>query len=93
MTSKPIALVLGAGSNIGADVATQFKNVGYLVALLSRTREEGLDSEGNLNIRADLSDIKSIPKIFETVRSTWGHPSVIIYNGRSKSPEMFSTTF
>ncbi|OQV10143.1 hypothetical protein CLAIMM_14183 [Cladophialophora immunda] len=78
--SLPIALVLGAGHNVGAGVAKAFAAKGYRIATVSRTATDDA-SDRRLHIQADLADPESVARVFETVRKHLGHPSVVVYNG------------
>lgn len=83
MTSK-IAIVLGAGANIGAATVQTFKAHGYKVAYASRSVSDSKSaSDNDLAIRCDFAKPASVSDLFETVRKTWGEPSVVIYNGIS----------
>lgn len=84
---KPVVLILGAGSNIGASVAKKFAANGYLVAVSARGLRDGSSPEGYLSIQADLADKSAVPRVFETVKSAIGiPPSVVIYNGMLLNP-------
>lgn len=78
-----IALILGAGPNIGASVAEQFAAKGYKVVLTSRKVPENANPSFS-HIKGDLSQPKSVVDIFTQVRKLHGEPSVVVYNGRSK---------
>ncbi|KAI5459032.1 hypothetical protein BGZ63DRAFT_361000 [Mariannaea sp. PMI_226] len=77
-----ILLVLGAGKNIGQGVADKFRSAGYRVALVSRSANHGEKTpEGDLTLRADLSDVSSVPPVFAEVKKAFGGPpSVVVYN-------------
>jgi NAD(P)-dependent dehydrogenase (short-subunit alcohol dehydrogenase family) len=78
--SSPIALVFGAGNNVGAGVIKAFSAKGYRIATVSRTAKADT-SDKRLHIQADLADPESVSTVFGTVRKQLGHPSVVIYNG------------
>jgi len=101
MSTQKILLVLGAGPNIGQNLATHFSAAGYAVALVSRNGSAAHDSTtttntGNpaststappLHLRADLSDPSCVPAIFATVRATLGGPpTVVVYNAAALTP-------
>ncbi|KAL2205195.1 NAD(P)-binding protein [Sarocladium strictum] len=79
MTER-IALILGAGPNIGQSVAKAFKDKGYRVAVTSRSADPKASSSEDLSIQADLSHPEAAGEVFEKVKSTWGVPHVVIYN-------------
>ena len=81
MASSPIALILGAGPNVGHHVAQAFFTQGYKVALASRKANEAERTPTQVNIACDLSDIASVPGVFEKVKAALGTPSVVVYNG------------
>jgi short-subunit dehydrogenase len=75
-----IAIVFGAGENIGAHSVQTFKSKGFKVARVSRSMQEQ-ESGGILSIPCDLTQPSLVSGVFEKVRKTWGEPNVIIYNG------------
>lgn len=81
--SVPIALIFGAGKNVGAGVARAFTAKGYRIATVSRTASTDSDNDKQMHIRGDMADPESISGIFDTVRKYWGHPSVVVINGAS----------
>jgi NAD(P)-dependent dehydrogenase (short-subunit alcohol dehydrogenase family) len=86
MASKGIALILGAGSNVGQSLSSVFSKAGYKVALVSRSIKES-SSDKQLQIPADLSKPETVPSIFESVRQKLGaDPNVVIYNAASLTP-------
>lgn len=89
-----VALILGAGPNIGASVAEEFSSKGYKVVLTSRKRPEAVNPT-YVDIQGDLSNPQSVVDIFAQVRKLYGEPSVVIYNGKlclsSSSAGAFNT--
>lgn len=86
MAQKGIALILGAGSNVGQSLASAFSQAGYKVALVSRSIQES-SSDKQIQIPADLSKPDNVPSIFESVRQKLGaDPNVVIYNAASLTP-------
>uniref|UniRef100_A0A093X9K7 3-oxoacyl-[acyl-carrier-protein] reductase FabG n=1 Tax=Talaromyces marneffei PM1 TaxID=1077442 RepID=A0A093X9K7_TALMA len=102
--SSPIALVLGAGANIGQAVGRKFTANGYKVALASRTASDTSNQEtkdGLFHFRVDLSNPTNVKTLFEQVQNSLGVPSVVIYNAShtvrgetpfSITPEAFQET-
>ncbi|EON69387.1 hypothetical protein W97_08647 [Coniosporium apollinis CBS 100218] len=84
--SKPVALILGAGGNIGSALAKKFSSAGYGIALTARRVTDGKTSEDYLNVKADLSDPASVPAIFDKVKKELGTPSVVVYNAAALTP-------
>ena len=81
--NSPVALILGAGANIGQNVARVFAEKGHRVALVSRTAKEEASTPSQLNLRGDFADPESIPSIFAKVKAELGTPHVVVYNGMS----------
>ncbi|TPX06856.1 uncharacterized protein E0L32_002352 [Thyridium curvatum] len=79
-SGSPVALVLGAGSNIGGHVGRAFASKGYRIALAARSLREEDSTPEQLHIRADFADPACIPDIFVKVKSKLGLPSVVVYN-------------
>ncbi|KAL2671301.1 hypothetical protein Neosp_013881 [[Neocosmospora] mangrovei] len=77
---SPIALILGAGPNIGQAVARTFASKGYKVALASRSLKEADSTENQLNIPSDFSKPDDVVNAFTKVKKVFGIPSVVIYN-------------
>src|SRR5436309_1842565 len=87
MSTKLIALILGAGPNVGAALARNFAKAGYSIALAARRVNSGTSPEGYLSIKADLSNPSSVPSIFQTVKSELGtSPNIVIYNAAAFTP-------
>lgn len=82
MAAAPVALIIGAGPNIGAAVAKAFEAKGYKIALAARKLDDGMKENGNLHIKVDLSEPEKVPSIFEKVKEKLGIPSVVVYNGK-----------
>jgi NAD(P)-dependent dehydrogenase (short-subunit alcohol dehydrogenase family) len=78
--TSPVVLVLGAGANIGANVAKEFTAKGYRVVLTSRKIPEEQESS-YLYVQGDLTQPKSVVDIFSQVQDLYGLPSVVVYNG------------
>jgi NAD(P)-dependent dehydrogenase (short-subunit alcohol dehydrogenase family) len=87
MSSTPILLILGSGSNIGRGVGDAFTAKDYNLALVSRSISEETSTATELHIQADLSDPSVVPSIFAKVKDTFGSPpSVVVYNGTHPLP-------
>jgi NAD(P)-dependent dehydrogenase (short-subunit alcohol dehydrogenase family) len=80
--TAPVALILGAGSNVGQAVARAFAAEGYRIALVARSAPKDTTStEGFMHIRGDLADPSSVAGIFAQVKAELGAPQVVVYNG------------
>lgn len=82
-----VALIFGAGSNIGASLVKGFLGAGYRVATVSRSNKPLPSSSSNsstsllLPIQADLSDPSTVPDVFAQLSAAgWPAPSVVIWN-------------
>lgn len=76
----PVALVFGAGSNIGNAVVKKFASKGYKVALVARSLSANDSTADQLNIPSDLSKTEEVEGIFLKVKEKLGTPSVVVYN-------------
>jgi NAD(P)-dependent dehydrogenase (short-subunit alcohol dehydrogenase family) len=85
-----VILILGAGSNVGAAVAKKFAENGYKVALAARSLLDGIQPDGYLHIKADLSDPGNVPHIFSETRKSLGIPNIVVYNGLVSHSQRFS---
>ena len=80
-STSPVALVLGAGANVGQSVGRAFAAQGYKVALAARSLREEDSTADQLIIKGNFTDPQSINDIFTKVKSQLGVPSVVVYNG------------
>ena len=79
--ANPAALILGAGSNIGASTARKFASLGYNVAIVSRSGTGAKTAQGFLSLKADFTNPGSIPAVFDAVQSEFkAPPCVVVYN-------------
>ncbi|KAL3422092.1 short-chain dehydrogenase [Phlyctema vagabunda] len=83
---SPIALVLGAGPNVGQSVGKAFAAKGYRIALVSRKASDSQDTPDQIHIKADFSDPNSIVDVFSKVKHVLGIPSVVVYNVAAGTP-------
>lgn len=81
MAAAPVALVLGAGANIGQAVGRLFAEKGYQVALVARSVREEDSTDKQLNIQADFADPASVVDAFAKVKAKFGVPTVVVHNG------------
>lgn len=81
-TKAPVALIFGAGPNIGQAVANRFFSKGFQVALAARSLKEADSTESQLNVPTDLSNPNEVVDAFGKVRKALGIPSVVFYNGK-----------
>ncbi|KAF4464531.1 short-chain dehydrogenase [Fusarium albosuccineum] len=83
--SSPVALILGAGSNVGQHVARAFAAKGYKIALTARSLKEEDSTPDQLHIRSDFSDPNSVVNVFTKVKSQLGAPGVVVYNAAASA--------
>ncbi|KAI0148419.1 hypothetical protein GGR57DRAFT_475406 [Xylariaceae sp. FL1272] len=83
---SPVALIFGAGANVGQNVGRAFAAEGYKVGLVARGLREEDSTDSQLHIRADLTQPNTIPEIFAKVKSHFGSPHVVVYNAAAASP-------
>ncbi|KAI1123292.1 hypothetical protein F5Y10DRAFT_55640 [Nemania abortiva] len=74
----PVALIIGAGTAVGAASAAKFAAAGYKVAVASRTQR--LDASKFPFFEFDAAEPAQVPALFNKVRQEVGVPEVVIYN-------------
>jgi NAD(P)-dependent dehydrogenase (short-subunit alcohol dehydrogenase family) len=80
--TTPVILILGAGSNVGSNVARKFASNGYRVAMTSRSSPTSASKDdGYFHIQSDLVDPGSILSVFKSVEARLGIPNVVVFNG------------
>ncbi|MEC3979224.1 SDR family oxidoreductase [Amycolatopsis sp. H20-H5] len=79
-----IAVVTGAGSGLGREIASALLGAGYGVALAGRRAEalaETADgAEAALVVPTDVTDPASVAALFEAVRARWGRLDLLVNN-------------
>ena len=87
-----VAVVTGAGSGIGAEIARALLGEGFGVALLGRTREKLTATAGTFGARAlvvptDVTDPRAVAAAFAEVVERWGRVDVLVNNAGSFGPQ------
>jgi NAD(P)-dependent dehydrogenase (short-subunit alcohol dehydrogenase family) len=82
---QPVALVTGANSGIGVEIARRLVDDGFLVVLSGRNDDRGraVTSELGQNarwVRADLTDFEDIQRLVDETVSTGGRLDVLVNN-------------
>lgn len=78
MTTSRVALIFGAGSNIGAGLVQGFLGAGYRVATVSRSKP-ATTTKDVYPFQADLSDPKAVPDVYTQLSSAGlPFPSVVM---------------
>lgn len=88
MTSKPIALIVGAGKGLSASLARLLAGEGFRVALAARNTDKlaALVAEtGALAIACDATEPADIERLFAGVTSEWGVPDLVVYNANYRT--------
>ncbi|KAK0716784.1 hypothetical protein B0T26DRAFT_853394 [Lasiosphaeria miniovina] len=81
MSTKPVALILGAGPRVGSAVANKLASSGYAVAVASRKGTDSRSKEGFFAVKIDLSQPTSVKTAFDAVKTEFGAPpSLVVYN-------------
>jgi NAD(P)-dependent dehydrogenase (short-subunit alcohol dehydrogenase family) len=81
MAHPRVALILGAGPNIGTSVAAKFASTGFKVAIASRSGTGSKNADGYLSVKADFTKPETIPAVFDAVKAEFNTaPSVVVYN-------------
>lgn len=87
MTKRPVCVVVGVGPGNGAAFARRFDREGYALALLARSEEHTAPLTRELSearaLACDVSDPAAVKRAFDSIRSTLGDPSVVVYNAGS----------
>jgi NAD(P)-dependent dehydrogenase (short-subunit alcohol dehydrogenase family) len=86
MAEKPgVAVVSGAGSGLGREIALELARRSYSLALLGRRQaplEETLDlagaREGSLILPCDVRDAVALERCAEEIRSRWGAADLVV---------------
>jgi NAD(P)-dependent dehydrogenase (short-subunit alcohol dehydrogenase family) len=91
-TNDPVALVTGAGTGIGREVALAFLRAGYRVVLAGRRSEPLAEVARNaaadraLAVVTDVSRPESVDALFATLQATFGRLDVLFNNAGVNSP-------
>lgn len=84
-----IILILGAGPNIGLNIARVFSSKGsYKTVIVSRNPKEEVIKGSDLSLQADFTNPNSIKGIFDEVKEKFGVPNVVVYNGMYLSSKL-----
>jgi NAD(P)-dependent dehydrogenase (short-subunit alcohol dehydrogenase family) len=84
-----VAVVTGAGSGIGRDVAVGLAGAGYRVALAGRRKDalaataELAGRDGALPVRTDVRSEQSVQELFDQTMAEWGRVDLLINNAGS----------
>ncbi|HCI5738315.1 TPA: SDR family NAD(P)-dependent oxidoreductase [Klebsiella variicola subsp. variicola] len=96
MSQKKTIAIFGAGTGLGASLATLFGREGYRVALVARRAaalEERVAELAKSGIEAaafpaDLNDLDGIPTLVRTIKERFGTIDVAVYAPVSPNPDL-----
>jgi NAD(P)-dependent dehydrogenase (short-subunit alcohol dehydrogenase family) len=84
------AVVTGAGSGLGREIARALLSAGYRVVLAGRRaealKETARDSESALVVPTDVADPASVEALFGVVRRQWGRLDLLVNNAGVSIP-------
>lgn len=82
MKNKPLVVITGASSGIGAATAKHFSSVGYPLLLLARRldRLKELDLQNTICEKVDITDHKTVKRAIESAEQKYGPVDCIINN-------------
>lgn len=80
--TKPLVVITGASSGIGAATAHEFATEGYPLLLLARRLEpmQGLGLDQAICRSVDVTDGQSVVAAIEDAASKWGPPDLLVNN-------------
>lgn len=80
--TKPLIVITGASSGIGAATAKVFSDTGYTVAMLSRNKKsmEQFHIPNSIAIECDVTDIDSVKNAINLAQEKFGQVSCLINN-------------
>lgn len=80
--TKPLIVITGASSGIGAASAKAFSDAGYATALLARTKQsmDKLNIKNSIAIECDVTDIKSVQNALNQAQEKFGAVDCLINN-------------
>lgn len=80
--TKPLIVITGASSGIGAATAKAFSDAGYAIALLARSKQsmEQLNIKNSISIECDVTSIDSIQGAINQAQEKFGPISCLINN-------------
>jgi NAD(P)-dependent dehydrogenase (short-subunit alcohol dehydrogenase family) len=90
-TNAPVAVVTGAGSGIGRDIAVRLSGAGYRVALAGR-RDEALRETAKLaggvtlDVTTDVRSADAVQALFGTTVAQWGRVDLLVNNAGAFGP-------
>src|SRR3990167_8766429 len=91
--NKPLVIITGASSGIGAAVAKLFSEAGFSTALLARNKDvmNSLQLENSISIECDVTDITSVNTAINIAQEKFGKVDCLINNAGFAKAGEFTT--
>ncbi len=88
MADKPVAIVVGGGSGMGADVARKLADDGYHLAILSSSgKGEALAEElGGFGVTGSNRSVEDLNRLVDDTVARWGRIAAVV-NGAGHGPK------
>jgi NAD(P)-dependent dehydrogenase (short-subunit alcohol dehydrogenase family) len=78
--SKPVALIVGAGSGLSASLARQCAAAGMRIALAARNTEKLKEFVGARLYTCDVAEAAQVTKLFDSLDRDEDTPDLVVYN-------------
>ena len=77
---KKLAIITGASSGIGMEIAKRFSSNGHPTLLISRRKEimENLNLENSMSVSADVTDLETIKNAVKTAEEKYGKTDLLV---------------
>jgi len=89
--SKPLALIVGAGSGLSASLARQCAAAGMRIALAARNTEKLKDFGAARLYSCDVAEPAQATKLFDSLDRDEGTPDLVVYNPSYRARGAFIT--
>ena len=88
MSQKPVAIIVGGGSGMGADAARKLSTEGYEAAILSSSgKGEALADElGGLGVTGSNREMQDLTRLVDGTMERWGRIDAVV-NGAGHGPK------
>lgn len=85
MTSREIAVIVGAGPGLGASLARHFARAGMTIVLAARNKQRLMDlahsiGPNRLPVECDATQEADVTRLFEVTMSEVGAPDLVVFN-------------
>lgn len=89
--SKPLALIVGAGSGLSASLATKCAAAGMRIALVARNTEKLKTFAGARLYSCDVAEPAQVTRLFASLDRDEGTPDFVVYNPSQRARGAFTT--